>query len=451
MKYLSLLDIAYIVNAKLIGDNLYIFNISTDTRKKNIRNSLFIIIKRNNKYDINFLCYSAIKNGALAILNNFIINVNISQLIVSNVKLALNKISFWLRNNSYTKILSVTGSTGKTSVKEITVNILKQYGKVLFTYGNFNNEFGAPISLLKLYNSNYKYAVLEFGANSINDIDYLSNIVKPDISCINNISVSHLSGFKNIKNIILCKGKIFKYLKYYGIAIVNFNHYYFYYWKKYLFNKKIIFFSLFFNKNVHVYASDIKLSLFYSYFILNTYIGKIKIFFKLLGIHNILNALASVCFSLSLNISLKDIKTGLESCLPIKGRLYPIFMNKNKIILDDTYNSNPRSLYYSLYFLNKCLGYKVLVISDMSELDFMSIYYHTKIGLLIKKKFFINKVLSIGKYSFYISKYSLIGIHCNNFFNLIMNIKKILMIYDKVTLLIKGSRNFFMDKILNFL
>ncbi len=449
MIYLSLLDIANIVDAELIGKNLYISNISVDTRDEKIKNSLFILLK--GKLDVNLVCYKAVNNGAICVLFSSFIFFNISQLIVNNVVVALGKLSSWLRKKKNIKILSVTGTTGKTSVKEITVNILKPLGRVLFNYKNLNNELGIPITLLKLYRSSYSYAVLELGANHINDIDYLSNIVIPDIASITNISVSHLIGFKKFKNIVLCKGKIFKYLNKNGIAILNIYHNYYFLWKKYLLDKKIYFFSINNNFYSNVYATNIKLSIFGSVFILNTYFGKIKIFLKLLGIHNILNSLNSVCFAVSLGLSLKDIKIGLENCFPIKGRLYPIFIKKNQVILDDTYNSNPRSLYYGINFLNQCNTYKVLVVGDMSELDNMSIYYHSNIGLWIKKFFKINIVLSIGKYSYYISKYSLVGRHHNLMSNLLIDIKKILMIYEKVTFLIKGSRVFCMDKILNFI
>ncbi len=448
MRWLKLSEIACITNSVLFGKDLYIKNISVDTRNINIINSLFVVLKWNN--NIEFLCYKAIINGALALLIEKFIYFNISQLIVKNTKIALGKISRWLRLNSSIIMLSITGSTGKTSVKEITSNILKQHGNILYNYKNFNNNIGVPITLLNLQYKLYKYAVIELGGNSIGDIDYLSNIVLPNISCITNISFSHIKGFKNLLNIIINKGKIFKYLSNSGIAIINKNQY-FSYWNKYLWNKNILFFSFYKKKKSLIFINNYKLNIFGSSFYLCTKYDKIKIYFKLLGIHNILNALISSCLCLSINLNLKDIKFGLENCLPIKGRLYPIFLKKNKVILDDTYNSNPRSLYFSLYFLNKCIGYKVLVISDMCELGNMSFFYHCKFGFLIKNLFNIDIVLSIGKYSYYISKYSNIGIHYNNFSKLIFNIKKIIMNYEYLTILIKGSNIFNMNKIINFL
>ncbi len=450
MKNLNLLKIANITNAILIGNNIYIKNISIDTRKNDIKDSLFIVIK--GFYKKIFLCFDAIKKGALALLIDFYLPLfKIPLLIVKNTKIALGKISSWLRKKSFSKVICITGSTGKTSTKEIIVNILRQSNFILYNLYNFNNELGVPITLLNLQYFKYKYIVLELGSNSIGDIDYLSRIVLPNISCITNISISHLKGFKIFKNIIIDKGKIFKYLSKDGTAIINVNYYYYNYWKKYLLGKRKIFYNILDFYKCNVFISNLKFDIFGTYFIMNTVYGKQKIFLKLLGIHNISNILSSILLALYLNINIKDIKLGLESLLPIKGRLYPIFLNKRKVILDDSYNCNPRSLYFSILFLQNCSGYKLLVISDMLDLSYMSFYYHKYIGILIKKKFLINKVLSIGKYSYYITKYSKIGEHFNDFNKLLLKIKNILTSYNEVTILIKGSNIFNMSKIINFL
>ncbi len=450
MKKINLLDIVNITDAILIGKNIYIENICIDTRNKKIVNSLFIIIRGN--YNIDFLCYDAINKGAVALLLDLYLfkYSNIPQLIVKDTKISLGKISNWLRKKSSIKIICVTGSTGKTSVKEIIYNILKQSNNVLYNIFNFNNDLGVSNTLLNLQYFKYKYGILELGSNSINDINYLSKIVLPDISCITNICISHLKGFKLFNNIIIDKGKIFKYLCKNGIAIINKNYFYYNYWNKYLFNKKVIFYNFLDILKCNVFINDLNFSIFGTYFTLNILGFKKKIFIKLLGIHNIINILLSVIVSLSLEISFKDIQLGLESLLPIKGRLYPIFLSKTKIILDDSYNCNPRSLYFGTLFLQKCNGYKLLVISDMLELSYMSLFYHKYMGLIIKN-LYINKILSIGKYSYYISKYSKIGEHCNNFNILLFKIKKILNFYNEVTILIKGSNLFNMNKIINFL
>ncbi len=445
----SLFKIASITNAILVGKNIYVNHISIDTRLDNIKNSLFIIIKGN--YSIDYLYHDAINKGALAVLSENFLSINIPQLIVKDSNFALSNIVSWLRNKVSTKFLSLTGSTGKTSVKEITANILKRSGKTLYNYYNRNTELGVFSTLLKLQKDIYKYSILELGADNIKDIDYLSSIIKPDIACITNISVSHLNGFKNFWNIVKSKGKIFKNLSSSGLIILNNNYYLNNFWKKYFFNKEKFFISFIpIKKKNCISICNLKINLYGSKFTLLTDSGSINIFIKLLGIHNIWNCLFASALSFSSSVSLQDIKIGLESFNPIKGRLYPIFLSKNKLILDDTYNSNPRSLYYSILFLKKCLGYKVLVVGDMAELSYMSIYWHSKIGKFIKNLLYINKVFSIGQDSFYISKYSLKGQHFLDIKSLVLYLKFIFKYYDQVTILIKGSRFLNMEKIINF-
>ncbi len=449
--FLSLYKISLITNGILIGENIYVNNISIDTRNSFIINSLFIVIKGN--YNNKFLCFNAIKNGASALLvNKYFFIKNIPQIIVFDTKIALGKIVSWLRKKNSATFICITGSTGKTTVKEIISNILKQSGNVLYNYLNYNNNIGIPMTLLNLQYFKYKYVVLELGGNKIGDINYLSKIILPNISCLTNISISHLKGFKNIFNIIVDKGKIFKYLLSNGIAFINENFFYFKFWNKYLYNKKVILFSLFNLFFYNIIINKIKCNIYGTFLYLRIYKKNFKIYLKLLGLHNVLNVILSIIFSLYLGVNLQDIIIGIESLFPIKRRLYPIFLKKKKIILDDSYNCNPRSLYFSLLFLQKCSGYKILVIGDMLELSNMSIYYHKKIGLLIRyKKINIDKILSIGKYSYYISKYSLIGEHFYSFNNLLNKIKNMLVIFNDITILIKGSNFFNMNNIINYL
>ncbi len=441
--------LAKIVDGVLVGKNLEIKSISIDTRDIYIKNSIFIAIKGKN-IDSHFLCFEALNKGALALLVDFFYPTISPQLIVKDTKLSLFKIVRWIRLNSKAKILALTGSTGKTSIKEITVNILKKCGKTLYTYKNLNNHLGISITLLKLFHKIYDYVVLEVGLDKVSDIDEIGYIICPDIALVNNICLSHLTSFKNFKNIIYTKGKIFNFVSNSGIIIININSNYLYLWRKFILDRKVIFFSCEKELNSNIYASNINITVKGSNFILHTPLGKFEVFLKLLGIHNIFNVLASVSLVITLNISITDILSGIESFTPIRGRLYPIYLNKYQLILDDTYNSNPRSVFYSLKFFQECKGYRVLVIGDMGELDYMSLYFHMKIGCLVRNMF-IDKVLSLGKYSLLISKYSLKGLHFFSFNNLVLELKKILFFYKKVSILIKGSHFLRMERIIKFL
>ncbi len=450
MIYLDLNIISTVVNGFIVGGNVRIYDISIDTRDNSKKKGfLFIAIKGNN-IDSHSLCIDAVQKGALALLVEFLVPIRISQLIVKDTKIALGNLARWLRIKSGAIVLAITGSTGKTTVKEITSNILKYSNKILYTYGNLNNNIGVPLTLLKLNNSVYDYVILELGISCFNDMSYLANIVLPDVALVTNISVSHFTEFKSFMNIIKAKGLIFNYLKNSGIAIVNKDIKYLFFWDKYFDEKKIIYFSYNRKLGVDIFLLDVVLTNIGSYLTIYIFSEVIKVFFRLLGIHNIFNVLSSVSLAVSVGISLKDIVLGLESCLPVKGRLYPIYLDKDHVVLDDTYNSNPRSMYYSIVFLSRFDGYNILVVSDMSELGICSIKSHVYIGNLIRN-LNIDKVLSLGFYSYYISKYSYIGEHFSKMSNLIVRLKHILLINNKVTVLIKGSRIFSMDKIIKFL
>ncbi|QJC34447.1 UDP-N-acetylmuramoyl-tripeptide--D-alanyl-D-alanine ligase [Enterobacteriaceae endosymbiont of Donacia crassipes] len=437
-KLISLKKISQVINGKLIGNNIKILNYSINSKKIK-QNCIFIAIC-GNKFDGHHFINDAIKNGASAILVHKYINTNIPQIIVLNTTIGLAKLGLWKRMQFKHSVIGITGSSGKTSVKEMTVSILKNKNKTIFTKKNMNNHIGVPLTLIKLKNK-YKYAVIEIGGNQINDISYIANLVKPNIALINNISESHLEGFKSLKNIIKNKSDIFKYLKNKGTAVINYDDKN----QKKIFEKlnkdsNILTFSLqnskadFFAKNIIILPNKIT-------FLLISPIGKILITLFLIGggIHNINNALASATLSFSVGSTLKDIAIGLKNFKSIKGRMYPIIIDNNKLIINDTYNANPNSVNIAINILENFSGKKILVIGDMLELGVYTIFYHKKIKELILKSN-IDYVFSIGKYSYYCTKNNIKAQHC--FYKNILVEKLFLMIknFNNYTILFKGSR-----------
>ncbi len=450
--YLDLKKISCITSGILIGNNIRIKNICVDTRSKDIFNSLFIALKGNN-INAYSLCIEALLKGSIALLVDCIFPTKFPQIIVNNTKEALYKIAKWVRFKFINiKFLALTGTSGKTTVKEILVNILKKYTKVLYTKYNFNTDINICLTIFKLIKFNYNYVVLEVGGDCINDIFNSSRIIYPNIALINNFSPSHIKGFKNLLNLVIEKGKIFNFLINNGVAIINANSHCINIWRKYIYVKKILFFSVLKRIEASIYSTNINITTKGSKFVLNTPLGKKKIFIKLLGIENIANVLAAVSFLMFVDkISFKNICLHLSNIKPIKGRLCPIYLNKTQLLLDDTYNSNPRSALHSIKFLNLYNCYKVLVISDMAELGFLSVRWHMKVGFFLYNTF-IDEVLSIGVNSIYISKYSKKKnkhFFCVN--NLIVYIKDILCKFINVVILIKGSRVYNMDFLINIL
>lgn len=229
-------------NAKNIKKQNLIFSIINIDSRKITPGCLFIALvgKRYNAHDF---IPEAIKKGASAILLEKKTNINIPQIIVKNTILALGKIALWIRKKSNANIIAITGSSGKTSVKEIATSIFQCYEKTLSTLKNFNNNIGVPLTLLNL-NKSHKHLIVEIGANHPKEILYSTNIVKPNIVLINNIHPSHLKGFKSLFGVSKAKQEIILKLSQNGTIICNADSHHWNKWKKNAKNRNIIWFSI---------------------------------------------------------------------------------------------------------------------------------------------------------------------------------------------------------------
>ncbi|WWP02454.1 MAG: UDP-N-acetylmuramoyl-tripeptide--D-alanyl-D-alanine ligase [Candidatus Dasytiphilus stammeri] len=448
-------QLAHIIDGYLIGNNIEIKTVVSDTRQfiDATNSPLFIAIKGKNFDGHNFI-EKAITQGVSAILVSNILRVTIPQILVTNTLIALGKIAAWVRQQVNVQVIAITGSTGKTTVKEMVTNILRYRGKTLSTLANMNNEIGVPLTLLQL-TKEHEFAVVELGANHSGEIDYTVQLTCPDVVLINNIAISHLKGFGSLLGVAKAKGEILKGLKDYGIAIINSESKYWqqHYWHKMLINKLVWNFSLKFKRNCHFFASNIHIkNNNNSQFIIHTPKGKIEILFPLLGKHNIINAIAATALSLSFNISLEIIKIGLETLHPLVGRMFPIFLDKShkKLLLDDSYNSNLASMNAAIHTLSKIQGYRVMVIGDIFELGTRGSEYHKIIGLATRFAG-IDKVLTLGQLSKNISVIHYNSEHFVKKSKLINRIKKLLEVNQHITILIKGSRHMFMDTIIRSL
>lgn len=232
----------YFFNKNNVKIHDLIFHIiSTDSRTIT-PGCLFIALIGKN-FNAHDFVYEAIKKGAKAVILENKLDINVPQIIVKNTTLALGNIAFWIRQQSNANIIALTGSSGKTSVKEITTSILKYYGKTLSTFKNFNNNIGVPLTLLNL-DLSYKYAVIEIGANHPKEISYSTQLTNPNIVLINNIYYSHLNGFKTLLGISKSKQEILCTLPKTGTAIFNADSHHWSRWKKSIKNQNIIWFSI---------------------------------------------------------------------------------------------------------------------------------------------------------------------------------------------------------------
>ncbi|MBK4765349.1 MAG: UDP-N-acetylmuramoyl-tripeptide--D-alanyl-D-alanine ligase [Pantoea sp. Brub] len=443
---MSLKLLAKITNGKLYGNNLTFDEVSTDTNKLK-KNSLFVAIL-GKRFDAHQFIDIAISNGAKAVLVNKYLPLIVPQVVVQDTCLAFGKLASWVRKNVQTRIVALTGTSGKTSVKEMTASILNQCGPTLYTMDNLNNHLGVSMTLLRL-TKKHKYAIIELGANHKGEIAYSAKLTAPENVLINNISKAHLEGFGSLNGVSKAKSEIFYYLNNKSIVIINNDSNDLIHWNKYLTDKTIWNFSV--NNNFSdFFASNITTNIFNTYFTMNTPFGSIPINLPMIGKHNVANALAAAALAISVNANINDVQIGLNNMCPFPGRLFPIYLSKYKLLIDDSYNSNLSSINAAIQVLSKIASYRVMVISDMSELGKESQELHCKAGYYAKKAR-IDLVLSIGINSYLISKNSTCGEHFNDKQTLIKKLKLLLLKNEKITILIKGSRNYKMEQIVHSL
>ncbi|SCB84738.1 UDP-N-acetylmuramoyl-tripeptide--D-alanyl-D-alanine ligase [Gilliamella intestini] len=441
---LEIEQIKKIVNGEsyyIHDESAVIDTICTDSRKI-IKQSLFIALVGNN-FDGHAFAEQSIKDGAIAVIVDHKLDKTIPQIVVKDTRLALGVIANFIRQQSTAKIVALTGSSGKTSVKEMTAAILQHCGQTLSTQGNFNNDIGVPLTLLRLTKQD-QFAVIELGANHIGEIAYTTNIVKPQSALINNIAEAHIEGFGSLQGVAKAKGEIFQGLLNGGIAIINLDSCSDK-WFTQLVNKTVWTFSLT-NPSAQFYASNIQHDK-KTTFTLHTPKGECEIMLSLVGKHNISNAIAASALALSVGATLDQIQQGLTSLTPVKGRLFPIKLNHTQLIWDDSYNANVGSMSEAVKVLAKQPGYRVLVVGDMGELGPESEKYHRQIGELARDQK-LDCVVSIGKLSQFISQYSGEGHHFNNKQDAVNYLLMLLRQQPSLTILVKGSRSAKMEEVI---
>lgn len=380
---MMLSEIANHVEGVLIGTDLAVSSVSIDTRKMK-EGDCYIAIKGLN-FDGHSFLEKAEKVGAGSVLVDNKSAVKVPQIIVKDTHLALAKLAVAWKQKAKVKTIAVTGSNGKTTVKEMIAAILNVNSKVLFTAGNLNNDIGVPLTLLQLQEW-HQYAVIEMGANHKGEIQYSSSFAKPDVAVITNVGSAHIEGFGSLDGVAKAKAEIIQSLSKKGVAVLNKDDAFYDLWLELAETRKVVSFGL--GKTADVRASNVTSRLdkqnFITQFLLLTPKGEIEIQLKLAGQHNVSNALAAVAACLQMEIELQQIKQGLEKVLPVTGRLQPLVGKQGSIVIDDTYNANPDSLKAALNVLIQCQGKPWVVLGAFGEMGLESESIHKEIGELIQ-------------------------------------------------------------------
>lgn len=391
---MRLSDCAKIVHGTLIGEDVVFSSVSIDTRAIK-PNQLYIAIKGKN-FDGNAFVEQAGQAGAIAAIVHQGVSTTLPHIVVDDTQLALAQLAGAWRKQLALSVIGVTGSNGKTTVKEMIAAILAVNHPVLFTQGNLNNDIGVPLTLLRL-DEQHRYAVIEMGANHPKEIEYSSTYAAADVAVLNNAGAAHIEGFGSLDGVAHAKGEIIQTLQADGVAILNRDDDYFDYWRGVAGDRKIIAFGLNAEADVTARAisTDIQHNEFVTRFDLSCTQGVVSINLKLAGQHNVVNALAAAAACLALDINLAQIKHGLERVKPVTGRLQPLVSRLGNIVIDDSYNANAESLKAALAVLAGCVGKPVVCLGAFGELGDDSLRIHEEMGELIKASGVV-RLLAVG-------------------------------------------------------
>lgn len=427
-------------------------SVSTDSRQA-VSNGLFFALKGEN-FDAHHYVAKAAEQGCVAAVVEHPTEGNIVQLIVKDSRLALGQLAKWLREKVNPKVVAMTGSSGKTTVKEMVASILQQSAvdsdDVLFTQGNFNNDIGVPLTLLRL-TERHQFAVIELGANHIGEIAYTTALAQPDVALVNNVMAAHLEGFGSLDGVATAKGEIFRGLTEQGVAIINLAHNYQQKWQADIGRHTVQYFA-YDNPQADFYAEQIHFSEQGASFLLHTPQGSVQINSPYLGEHNVSNALAATALAMNVGATTAQVKKGLETPSLVKGRLFLIQPCENLLLLDDTYNANVGSMKSAISVLEKYPAFRVFVVGDMGELGDNTQLCHQEVGEFAHAAK-LDLVLSFGCSSAAISAVNS-GCHFTDKTELVTYLTPIIqqqLAQQKVVVLVKGSRSMKMEDVIDLL
>lgn len=379
----------YWLNEKVPQGNIK--RILTDSRDAEKADAFLAL--QGERFDAHDFVAQVAANGCEIAIVSHPVDADICQLVVEDTRLALGHLGAYRRaQNSQVKVIALTGSSGKTTTKEMLGSILSRLAPTLITRGNLNNDLGVPVMLLEL-RAEHQYAVMELGASHQGEIDYTSNLVQPYVAGIINIGTAHLGEFGGRDGICRAKSEIYAHIVQTGVSIVPAADDFAEPIRQAVQTEQV----LSFGDNGDVFATEIELHPQSSTFTLNTPQGNRQVDLPFAGEHNVQNATAATAFALAIGVALDDIVTGLEQATGAKGRLNFI-PAKNHLFIDDTYNANPTSMRAAAEVLAQQDGVKVMVIGDIGELGASAAQQHYMLGRDLVATG-VNFVVAVGEFA----------------------------------------------------
>ncbi len=439
MMRLTLSRIAELCDGRLIGHDAPVQGMSHDTRTLRPGN-LFVALAGENSDGHRFVAAAA-NAGAGGALVARPVDSPLAQVGVDNVLQAMGQVAAAWRRELSVRIAGITGSNGKTTVKDMLAAICSRIAPSLSTGGNYNNEIGVPLTLARLA-PEHRYAIIEMGASQSGDIRYLASLAEPEVGIVTNAAAAHLEGFGSLEGVARTKGEMFEALKPGGTAIINRDDTFYPLWRDMAGHCSRLTFGL-------AAEADVRAEMSPGGVKLQTPSGTAELRLPLPGRHNLLNALAATAAGLALEVELANIVAALTEVRSPPGRLQMLTSRSGARLLDDTYNANPASLYAGLEVLCEMEGEPWLVLGDMAELGADAERLHAEMGQTAAD-LGVRRLLTCGPISRAAS--AAFGLGARHFDQQIELIKFLdSRLSPDICCLVKGSRSMAMERVVHAL
>ena len=438
--WLRMSDIASMARGELRGEDVEVTGISTDTRNLHF-GDLFIALE-GERFDGHKFIDETVEQVVSGAMIHKEVKTKLPSIMVEDTLSGMSRWAQAWRRRVDPKLIAVTGSNGKTTVKQMISNVLSLVGSTCYTKGNLNNHIGVPLTLLALREHN-EYAVIEMGANHFGEIDHLSNLAEPEIAVITNAGPAHLEGFGTVAGVAQAKGEIIHGVRQGGTVVLNSDDPYLEVWLEKAKDLNVITFGFDMTSDIRgEIREDQSLSV-------NVKDKTMIVSLPLPGKHNAYNALAAVAVATALNVDASEIKKGLENADQVHGRLQVKQGMLGATIIDDTYNANPASLNAAIQVLCAQKKEPWLVLGDMGELGEEAVAIHAQMGVMAKEAG-VKKLFGLGE----LAKQAVDEFGENGHYFLkhdVLSREILNQMKADCCILVKGSRTMHMEDVVNFL
>jgi len=378
MMRMQLSQAAAVLGGEQHGDDVVLCGVSTDTRTVG-PGELFVALRGPNFDAHDFLDAARARGAAAALVERM--PAPLPAIKVADARVALGRLAAHWRARHRVDTVAVTGSNGKTTVKEMIAAILARDAPVLATRGNLNNDIGVPLTLACL-DDGHRRLVVEMGANHAGEIAALAAMASPRIGVITLVAPAHLEGFGSIEGVARAKGELISALPADGVAVVNADGGYQELWRELAAGRRLLRFGFHADADVRVQHEATHEG---SRITLHMPAGTLAARLRLAGRHNAVNAAAAAAAALAAGVPAQCIQAGLEAVRPVHGRLEILAAHGEVRVIDDTYNANPVSLRAALEVLARFPPPRWLVLGDMGELGADAEAFHRDAGRIARE------------------------------------------------------------------